>query len=183
MRFSVSLILTSLVLLGGCSKPAPEEYVGKATVAINAKNFALAVEEYEKLINDHPKSVQAEEAMFTIAKIQSDELKNFPKAIEAYKRYTEKYPDGKQAPLAMFLTGYVYHNELNDLGNAKTAYEAFLARFPEHEMAASAKFELQNLGKKPEELLPAIQQSALQTAAQTPNPRRVESSTKPAKKH
>ncbi len=164
MKFFIPLIVLSIVLFAGCSKPTPEEYVGKANVAINEKNFALAVEEYEKLISDHPKSVQAEEAMFTIAKIQSDELKNFPKAIEAYKRYAERYPEGKNTPLAIFLTAYIYHNELNDLGNAKTAYEAFLAKFPNHEMAQSARFELQNLGKKPEELLPAIQQNAPQTA-------------------
>jgi outer membrane protein assembly factor BamD (BamD/ComL family) len=170
MKFYVSLALISLVLFAGCSKPTPEEYVGKANVAINEKNFALAVEEYEKLINDHPKSVQAEEAMFTIAKIQGDEVKNFPKAIEAYKRYAERYPEGKNAPLAIFLTAYIYHNELNDLGNAKTAYEAFLAKFPNHEMAQSATFELQNLGKKPEELLPAIQQSGQRAAAQTAKP-------------
>lgn len=169
MKFYIPLAL-GFVLLSGCSKPDPEEYIGKANVAINEKNFALAMEEYEKLINDHPKSVQAEQAMFTIAKIQSDELKNFPKAIEAYKRYTEEYSEGKQAPLAMFLTAYIYHNELNDLGNAKTAYETFLAKFPDHEMAISAKFELQNLGKKPEDLLPAIQQSASQTASQTSKP-------------
>jgi outer membrane protein assembly factor BamD (BamD/ComL family) len=171
MKLYIPLTLAALIVFTGCSKPTPEEYVGKATVAINEKNFVLAVEEYEKLIADHPKSVQAEMAMFTVAKIHSDELKNFPKAIDAYKRYVEMYPEGKQAPLAMFLTAYIYHNEMNDLGNAKIAYEAFLAKFPDHEMALSARFELQNLGKKPEELLPAIQQSAPQTASQTPNPR------------
>ena len=71
----------------------------------------------------------------------------------------------------MFLTAYIYHNELNDLGNAKTAYEAFLAKFPDHEMAQSAKFELQNLGKKPEELLPAIQEQTPKTAVQSPTPK------------
>jgi TolA-binding protein len=109
--------------------------------------------------------------MFTIAKIQSDELNNFPKAIEAYKRYAEKFPEGKNAPLAMFLTAYIYHNELNDLGNAKAGYEAFLAKFPNHEMVQSATFELNNLGKKPEELLPAIQDEAPKTAQQSPNPK------------
>jgi outer membrane protein assembly factor BamD (BamD/ComL family) len=169
MKVYIPLLLGAVVVLSGCRKPDPEEYVGKATVAINEKNFNLAIEEYEKLIEDHPQSVQAEEAMFTIAKIQSDELKNFPKAIEAYKRYGEKYPDGKQAALAMFLTAYIYHNELNDLGNAKTAYEAFLAKFPNHEMATSARFELEHLGKKPEELLPTIQQEKPQVASETPS--------------
>ena len=165
-----TMLFLSIVLLAGCSKPKPEEYVGKATVAINERNFALAIEEYEKLIKDHPDSPQAEEALFTIGKIQSDELKEFPKAIETYKRYAAAYPNGKQAPLALFLTAYVYHSEMNDLANAKTAYEAFLAKYPDHEMAASAKFEIANLGKSPEDLLPTIQETGQQTAAKTTKP-------------
>lgn len=170
MKFSVPLILFSVGVLTGCGKPDPEDYVGKATVAMNEMKFASAIEEFEKLTNDHPKSIQAEQAMFTIAKIYGDDLKNFPKAIDAYKRYGEKYPDGAQAPLAMFLTGYIYHNELDDLDKARAVFESFLAKFPNHEMAQSASFELQNLGKKPEELLPAIQQSGQQATAKTAKP-------------
>ncbi|MEO8169157.1 MAG: hypothetical protein ABI623_12970, partial [bacterium] len=93
--------------------------------------------------------------------------------ISVYKRYSAKYPDGSRAPLALFLTGYLYNNELHDFPNAKIAYLEFLKRFPNHEMAKSAEFEVSHLGKKPEDLLPAIQETAPQTTAQSP--------TKPAK--
>lgn len=175
MKLYVACIFSLLILFAGCSKPKPEEYVGKANVAINQKNFQLAIEEFEKLIKDHPDSPQAEEALFTIASLRNDEMHDFSGAIVVYKRYTEKYPKGSRAPLALFLTGYLYNNELHDSTNAKVAYKEFLTRFPDHEMAKSADFELSHLGKKPEDLLPTIQQSAPQTATKTPN-------TKPAKK-
>lgn len=159
------LVFFFLALPLGCSRPSPEEYLGKATVAINEKNFNVAIEEYEKLIADHPRSPQAEEAMIRIARIQADELKDYPRAIASYKRYLEAYPEGKQAPIALFLSAYLYHNELNDLGNAKAMYEQFLVKYPDHEMAVSAKFELENLGKKPEELLPVRQLEKTQVAA------------------
>lgn len=167
MKPGISILLFSIIFLAGCGKPAPEEYVGKATLAINEKNFALALEEFEKLINDHPNSPQAEEAMFTIAKIQSDELKDFPKAIAAYKRYMEKYPNGHQAPLALFMTGYIFHNELHDLDNARSTFETYLSKYPDHEMVPSARFELENLGRPPEEILPNLQEKMPVTAAQT----------------
>lgn len=161
------LLVGSVALLVGCSKPSPEEYLGKATVAINEKNFNVAIEEYEKLIAEYPGSPQAGEAMMTIARIQADEQKDYARAIASYKRYLEAYPDGKQAPIALFLSAYLYHNELHDLDNAKALYEQFLARYPNHEMAVSAKFELDNLGKKPEELLPIQQQEKSQVAVQS----------------
>jgi TolA-binding protein len=161
------MVFMVLALLSGCSKPSPEEYLGKANVAINEKNFNVAIEEYEKLIADHPRSPQAEEAMLAIARIQADELKDYRRAVNSYKRYLDTYPEGKQAPIALFLSAYLYHNELNDLGNAKLMYEQFLAKYPTHEMAVSAKFELENLGKKPEELIPVQQQEKTQVAAKS----------------
>ena len=54
----------------------------------------------------------------------------------------------------MFLVGYLYNNELHNTDSAAAAYRRFLERFPQHEMATSAQYELQTLGKSPEELLP-----------------------------
>lgn len=163
-------IMSLLFVAAGCSKPSPEEYAARATAAISEKTFNVAIEEYEKLIADHPYTPQAEEALYAIAKIYSDELKNFPQAIATYKRYLDRYPQGKYAPIAIFLSAYLYHNELNDLTNAKIMYERFLTSYPQHEMAPSAEFELNNLGKKPEELLP-VQPSERKLAAQTSSPK------------
>ena len=176
--FIGTTILVVTVCLIGCSKPSPEEYLAKATAAVDSSKFTLAIQAYEDLIKDHPASLLVEEAMFKIASIRNDNLHDFPGAIEAYKRYTEKYPQGKQGPIALFLTAYLYNNELHDLANAKIAYEKFLATYPNHEMASSADFELKHLGKTPEELLPGIQQSTQQTAAQTSSPKPIQKSKK-----
>ncbi|MBI5472667.1 MAG: tetratricopeptide repeat protein [Ignavibacteriae bacterium] len=164
------LVISSLLtlLLVGCSKPSPEEYMAKAKAARDSSNFTLALEQYEELIANHPKSFLAEEAMFSIASIKSDNLHEFSSAVQAYKRVYETYPDGKRAPLAMFLVGYLNNNEIHDLASAKQAYEDFLAKYPDHEMAVSARFELQNLGKRPEELLPSIQDTAKPQIATEP---------------
>lgn len=82
------------------------------------------------------------------------------KAIEIYSKITETMPQHKKAPTAFFMTGFVYSNDLKDLEKGKAAYELFLEKFPNDEMAESARGELKNLGKSPEEVLKELLQNA-----------------------
>jgi TolA-binding protein len=140
-------------LLAGCSKPPAEEYMKKATEAEKGGLWAVALEQYQSLVKEHPASLLAETALFNIAAIQHNNMQNFQAAIDGYKLFVQRYPDGKKAPTAMFLIGFLYHNELKNLDSAKVSYQLFLAKYPDSEMATSAQFELQNLGKSPDEIL------------------------------
>jgi TolA-binding protein len=51
------------------------------------------------------------------------------------------------------MLGFIYANELNNYEKAKIYYQKFLERYPNSELAISAKFELENLGRKPEEII------------------------------
>lgn len=81
------------------------------------------------------------------------------KAIELYSKITEKMPQHPKAPTAFFMIGFVYANDLRDLEKGKAAYELFLQKFPDDEMAESARGELRNLGKTPEEVLKEMLQN------------------------
>lgn len=81
------------------------------------------------------------------------------KAIEIYSKIIEKMPQHRKAPTAFFMTGFVYANDLKDLEKAKAAYELFLEKFPNDDMAESARGELKNLGKTPEEILKELLQN------------------------
>jgi outer membrane protein assembly factor BamD (BamD/ComL family) len=162
--------LALLFLLAGCSKPTPNEYYAKAEGEYKAakaaadtlrnrdamvKLFEPALESYTKVVQEYPNDPLAERALFMTATIRNNEMRDPEKAVETYKMYAEKYPDAKQAPIATFLVGYLYHNDLNMIDSAGTWYRRFLDRYPQHEMAVSAQFELNSLGKSPDELLPA----------------------------
>ena len=53
----------------------------------------------------------------------------------------------------MFVIGFIYNNNLQMLDSARAAYLAFLQRFPNHDLSASAKFELENLGRTPDAII------------------------------
>ena len=155
-------------LASGCSRETAEEAFAKAETAeteaskqmdtVKSLESARAlyhpvIDAFSRLREDHPKHVLAEVSLFRIATIRNNMTHEVPEAIDAYKRYVELYPDGAQAPVAMFLIGYLYNNELHQVDSAGAAYRRFLDKYPTHEMALSAQFELNTLGKSPEELL------------------------------
>lgn len=154
MKTVAQAVVILSILLAGCSKPPAEEYMKKAEEAEKGGLWSVALEQYQNLVKDHPGSVLAETAVFNIAAIQHNNLQNFQAAVDGYKQFIQKYPEAKKAPTALFLIGFLYHNELKNLDSAKTFYQQFLAKYPDNEMATSAQFELQNLGKSPDEILP-----------------------------
>jgi TolA-binding protein len=143
-----------VVMFAGCSGPSAEELSARAKEAREAKNYPLAIENYTRIAKEYPGTAAAETSLFVLGAIRSNDTHEFTEAIHAYRSYLEQYPDGSHAPEAMFLVGYIYNNELHSLDSAAEAYRTFLASYPEDQMAQSARFELENLGKSPEEILP-----------------------------
>lgn len=175
MRVNPFCYIIPICVLAGCSGPSAEEYFTQAQQAQTAQDFPQAMGLYEKVIAEHPQSDVAEDAMFMIATILNNDLHEYDAAIDAYKRYTRTYTEGKETAIAMFLIGYLYNNELQNFDSASVAYRRFLEKFPVHEMAQAAQFELDNLGKSPEELLEAASQQTDEAQAITTN--------EPKKKH
>ena len=163
------ICLLSAAAAAGCSKPTAEEYFARAqgqaqaaaTMADSLRSsaavreaFQPAIGLFEDVIREYPHHPLAEAAIFEIANIKNSNLHLPGEAIDGYSLYCRQYPAGKQTPLAMFLIGYLYNNELHNTDSAAAAYGRFLERYPDNEMATSARFELNNLGKSPEEALP-----------------------------
>ena len=150
------LCITAVVALvfAGCNRPSTEELSAKAKEAYDAKNYPAAIEHLTQIVQDYPESAAAESSMFAIGTIRSNDTHEYVGAINAYKEYFGRYPNGERAAEAMFLVGYIYNNELHALDSAAQAYRMFLAAYSRHPMAQSAQFELDNLGKAPEDLLP-----------------------------
>lgn len=117
-------------------------------------HFKPAIDAYNDIIDRYPGTQEAERAYGMVASIRQNFTHEPELAVAAYKQYREAFPNGRQAGLALFLIGYLYNNEIHNTDSAAVAYKKFLELYPQHEMAQSAQFELQNLGKTPDELLP-----------------------------
>ena len=167
MKALVAPLLAALLIAGCSTRPPAAETMAKAREAEAAGNFTGAIELYREVVRDRPDDPLAQDAQFRIATLLQNTTRDHAGAVGAYREYLRRWPDGPQAPTALFLIGFVFHNEMQMLDSAGAAYTAFLDRYPNHEMAESARFELANLGKSPEDLLPP---AAQQPAAEVPAP-------------
>ena len=144
------LSLLLMFLLVSCSKKNEQEFYQEAQQAVSQKNYQLAAERYLQAVDASPQSAIAESSQYRIAMLYNNELRELENAVFAYRKFYTMFPNSKNAPTALFLSGFILNNELKRPDSARTAYESFLLKYPDHELAASARFELETLGKEPE---------------------------------
>ncbi|MCB2204718.1 tetratricopeptide repeat protein [bacterium] len=165
MKTVLSLLAITAVLFAACSSGSDSgdmfskarglEEDGKAT-------DALAL--YEQIVKDTPDAEEAPEALFRSAALYYNEQKDKLKAATTYELVAEKYPQSTFAHRGLFIAGFTYANELGNYERARVAYEKYLQQYPDSSMAETARFELENLGKTPEELLESLQNSSPQAS-------------------
>ena len=153
-------LIFSLLVFSACSYNNDKKLFESADQKIKAKNYSEALKDYEKIVEDYPDSENAAASLFTAAGIyQGYQLttiskeESMKKALGCYQKLFDDYPKDERAPKSLFMTGFINANELKNLEAARKAYQSFLEKFPNHELMASAKTELENLGKTPEEIL------------------------------
>ena len=74
------------------------------------------------------------------------------KAADTFTAMYNKFPNGVFAAKSLFMIGYINANHLNDLEAARQHYATFVEKFPDHELVTAAKYEMDHLGKAPDEL-------------------------------
>ena len=163
------LVVAMILGLVGCSKPTAEQLFDKAMQAEQSamakmdsvrftggvkEAYAPAIAAFQKVRAEYPTHPLSEAALFRLANIRNNHTEEYDLAVDAYREYVRQYPEGQQTELSMFLIGYLYNNSLHNLDSAGAAYRRFLAKYPESSYAVSAQFELNTLGKSPDDLIP-----------------------------
>ncbi|AFN75849.1 hypothetical protein MROS_2619 [Melioribacter roseus P3M-2] len=148
------------VLFVSCSSQSDTEIFSNAVELVKKNDFQGAINEYNKLAEEHSDSRLAPKALYEIAKIYHmnlikdiDKKESLGNAVRYYKRLSAEYPEASESQKALFVAGYIEANELSDTSAARKTYEEFLKRYPDSEMVTSVKLELEYLGMAPDKLL------------------------------
>lgn len=157
---SIIAFLTLILVFGCSAKKSDKELFDEAKANLKEQKYPEAVGSFEELINDHPDSKLAPEALSEEASIYQNkqvknlsEKENLEKAIELFIRIHDDYPKSDFAPSGLFMAGFIYANDLQNYEAATKIYHQFLNEYPNNELAASAQAELDNMGLSPEEIL------------------------------
>ena len=90
------------------------------------------------------------------------------RAIELYREVIAKNPEHEYAANASFKIGYIYHNTLRQLPEAEKAYSSFIEQYPKHQLVPDGKFEIENLGVDPKDILSRVQNKVDQSQEKSP---------------
>lgn len=139
----------------GCTKMSEEELWRRVEQSRTSGNVDSTILVCQEILQEYPAGQKAAPALYSLAESYQNGKHDYRASVIYYRTFVAKYPDLKSTPLAIFVAGFIYNNNLQMTDSARLMYQDFLARFPGHELAASAKFELDNLGKTPDEIIAA----------------------------
>lgn len=145
----ITIITVALIALVSCSRKNDNELYNEGKLAEEKKDFQTASQLYNEAVERFQTTAYAESSLLRLSFMYNNDLKDARKAIHSYQKFCALFPNSKHAPTMLFLSGFIYNNELHLLDSAKIAYETFLQKYPENELTASARFELETLGKDP----------------------------------
>ena len=163
MKFVVSIVSCVILLLIGCTKMTEDELWQKVDQSRASGNSDSTIQMCQAILKEYPEGKNASAAMYLIAETYQNSKHDYHAAVYYYSAFVKKYPDLNSTPVAMFITAFIYNNNLQMFDSARVAYENFIAKFPNHELAASAKFEIDNLGKTPDEIIGVKKELAVKT--------------------
>lgn len=157
----VSIILT-LVIFTACQKSIPKDQklMNEIDQLISQNAFDQALEKCNIILNKFPESKYAMKANLEIGKFYHskaisgmDENKQLQEAVNHYLKVYNHYPDSSISEQALFHAGFILANELQMYDSAKVIYNRFIEAYPESQLAQPVKYELQNLGITPDQIL------------------------------
>ncbi|HAL54902.1 MAG TPA: hypothetical protein DCP63_00105 [Bacteroidetes bacterium] len=155
MTIRLNSLLIALMMGAACSSLKEEEVLEQAEAFKQEGKYDVALMEYERYVDAFPNGEHRAEVLYELGALYQGHKKDFTKAVAFFKEVADLHSAYEKAPTASFLVGFLYHNELKNLDSAKVAYERFIEKYPDQELAVSARFELANLGKAPDEIIEA----------------------------
>lgn len=145
-------VCLALVLISCGGSQSADELWSRAENEIGARRYEKAVKALNTLVRDYPDHPLASKAQFRIGDVYLNNTRDIPSALIALRRTIDKYPETENGVKALFMMGFIYANHLGEFRNAQRAYLDFLDSYPNHELIPSVKFELENMGKKVEDI-------------------------------
>lgn len=146
--------LAAGLLLGGCSydKVLPsDQYLREGNAAMDEGTYDLAVDNFQKLLEEYPFDPATEEAQLKIAHALFL-AERYPEAIASFQDFQRMHPTNASLPFAEFHIALSYQKQIGDRDrdhraaqNAEVHFRTVLDRYPDSAYASEARVHLQEV--------------------------------------
>jgi outer membrane protein assembly factor BamD len=140
--------LLLLVTVAACSTGpvlSEKQYSDRASEAMKGGAYDLAIDNYQKLLEEYPFSDYSEEAQLRIGEAQYQN-KQYAEAIASFQDFQRMHPTNPNLALTEYYTAMSYMDQVGKqdrdqraADNAQAHFQNLLARYPDSPYAAEAK--------------------------------------------
>ncbi|MBI2962203.1 MAG: outer membrane protein assembly factor BamD [Deltaproteobacteria bacterium] len=140
-----------LLLLASCSTEpvlTDKEYAQKANEAMEGGMYDLAIQEYQRLLEEHPFSDYSEEAQLKIGQAQYQN-KQYAEAIASFQDFQRMHPTNPNLALTEYYTALAFMDQMGKRDrdqraaeNAQAHFASVLERYPDSPFTAEARQKL-----------------------------------------
>lgn len=140
-----------LLLLASCSTEpvlTDQEYARKANEAMAGGMYDLAIQEYQKLLEEYPFSDYSEEAQLKIGQAQYQN-KQYAEAIASFQDFQRMHPTNPNLALTEYYTALAFMDQMGKRDrdqraaeNAQAHFVSVLERYPDSPFTAEARQKL-----------------------------------------
>lgn len=143
------LFLSSMLAACGAEKTlSDKEYAQKASESMKEEVYDLAIQQYQKLLEEYPFSDYSEEAQLKIGQAQY-ENKQYAEAIASFQDFQRMHPTNPNLALTEYYSALAYIDQMGDAvrdqraaENAQAHLQTLLQRYPESPFSTEAKARL-----------------------------------------
>lgn len=136
-RFTIFLIITILGFSGIAYGDATEDQYNFATGLLIKKEYEMAEEEFEDLLDNNPEFEHRDVALYRLGESRYH-LKKNTEAIEAYQAVVSNHVDSEKLPQSLFRLGQLTSGK--DHRKAAGYYEELTKKWPDHKLAEAAMY-------------------------------------------
>ena len=149
MKKTALILLVALAAACSSQTVLPDsEYSKKAAEAMDEGMYDLAIEHYQKLLEEYPFSDYSEEAQLKIGQAQF-ENEQYAEAIASFQDFQRMHPTNPNLALTEYYTARSYMDQMGKkdrdqraADNAQAHFNILLARYPDSPYAAEARQKL-----------------------------------------
>ena len=142
-------VYQDLLVAAPDSEEAAEAHWRLGVYAFKSKDYPVAQQSFDTIVNKFPTSELSHNAQLMLAK-SYEEAEDYEKAAEIYDNVANRHPEGKRATQALTSKARIQKEYLDDQTAAKRTYQSLVKRYGKIEGTAEsvdqAKQELQLMG-------------------------------------
>jgi len=137
-----SIFVSVLLFVVTACEKTPKTLLASAEARWKQGDYLGAVQAYERLVDDYPKSVYVDDAYYAIGTLEYLYLNDYPKAVDVFHKIVADHPNSPLVLQAQRTLAEIYEKKYQDHRRAVAEYQKLLERVTDRAVAEEVQYRI-----------------------------------------